>query len=128
MIVPPKVARQICCQNFIHLSRYARWNDELKRRETWEETIQRYFDFFVPYLEQNHNLILTPEEIQVYYNTIHDLKVMPSMRCLMTAGKALTRDHVAAYNCSALAIDSPRAFDEIMYIAMCGTGVGFSVE
>ena len=109
-------------QSFIHKSRYARWLESEGRRETWEETCHRYVDFFKE-REQ-----LTDDEGQEIYEAIHALEVMPSMRCMMTAGEALKRDNVAGFNCSYLHIDHPRAFDELMYVLMCGTGVGFSVE
>ena len=109
-------------QSFIHKSRYARWIEEDKRRETWEETVQRYVDFFKE-REQ-----LNDEEGQEIFDAIQAMEVMPSMRCMMTAGEALKRDNVAGFNCSYLHIDHPRAFDELMYVLMCGTGVGFSVE
>ena len=107
-------------QKFIHLSRYARWNEETGKRESWRETVDRYCAYFKGTYPQ------FPDK-QVG-DAIENLEVMPSMRCLMTAGKALERDQIAGYNCSFLAIDHPRAFDEVMYILMCGTGVGFSVE
>ena len=109
-------------QQFIHKSRYARWIPEEKRRETWEETVQRYVDFWV------NRGQLDKKTAKRLYNGIHSLKVMPSMRCMMTAGEALDKDNVAGFNCSYLHIDSPRSFDELMYVLMCGTGVGFSVE
>ena len=110
-------------QDFIHISRYARFNDELGRRETWDETVDRYINFFKKRTDDNK---LVPwDELRT---AILNLEVMPSMRCLMTAGPALEKDQVAGYNCSYVAIDTPKAFDEIMYILMCGTGVGFSVE
>ena len=109
-------------QQFIHKSRYARWIPEENRRETWSETVNRYVSFF----EDREQI--TKEESAQLYNAIHNLDVMPSMRCMMTAGEALKRDNVAGFNCSYLHIDSPRAFDELMYVLMCGTGVGFSVE
>ena len=109
-------------QQFIHKSRYARWMPEEKRRETWEETVQRYVDFWV------NRGQLDKKTAKRLYNGIHSLKVMPSMRCMMTAGEALDKDNVAGFNCSYLHIDSPRSFDELMYVLMCGTGVGFSVE
>lgn len=110
-------------QDFIHISRYARYNDALGRRETWDETVDRYIAFFQK--RTNNNKKVPWEEIR---NSILNLEVMPSMRCLMTAGTALEKDQVAGYNCSYVIIDSPKSFDEIMYILMCGTGVGFSVE
>ena len=105
---------------YIASSRYARWLPEQNRREAWPETVQRYIDFWGKTLKP-----LEQSELRI---AIEDLHVMPSMRCLMTAGDALTRDNVAGFNCSYLPIDSPRAFDELMYILLCGTGVGFSVE
>ena len=109
-------------QQFIHKSRYARWIKEEGRRETWEETVQRYVDFWT---ERGQ---IDSKVAKKLYNSILNLEVMPSMRCLMTAGVALDKDNVAGFNCSYLAIDSPRSFDELMYVLMCGTGVGFSVE
>ena len=109
-------------QSFIHKSRYARWLESEGRRETWEETVSRYVDFWKE-REQ-----LEGEDAQEIWDAIHALEVMPSMRCMMTAGEALKRDNVAGFNCSYLHIDHPRAFDELMYVLMCGTGVGFSVE
>ena len=109
-------------QSFIHKSRYARWLEDEGRRETWEETVHRYINFFKE-REQ-----LDDESEQEIYDAIHAMEVMPSMRCMMTAGEALKRDNVAGFNCSYLHIDHPRAFDELMYVLMCGTGVGFSVE
>ena len=109
-------------QQFIHKSRYARWIKEEGRRETWEETVQRYVDFWT---ERGQ---IDSKVSKKLYNAIYNLEVMPSMRCLMTAGVALDKDNVAGFNCSYLAIDSPRSFDELMYVLMCGTGVGFSVE
>ena len=109
-------------QQFIHKSRYARWLSEEGRRETWEETVQRYVDFWVNRKQIDKK---TSERL---YDGIVTQKVMPSMRCMMTAGEALDKDNVAGFNCSYLAIDSPRSFDELMYVLMCGTGVGFSVE
>ena len=109
-------------QEFIHKSRYARWLPEEKRRESWEETVARYVKFWVDRKQINES------EAERLYKAIHDLDVMPSMRCVMTAGEALDRDNVAGFNCSYLHIDSPRSFDELMYVLMCGTGVGFSVE
>ena len=110
-------------QDFIHISRYARFNDEIGRRETWEETVDRYIRFFQE--KTNNNKTVPWDELRT---AILTLEIMPSMRCLMTAGPALEKDQVAGYNCSYVAIDNVKSFDEIMYILMCGTGVGFSVE
>jgi ribonucleoside-triphosphate reductase len=109
-------------QEFIHKSRYARWLPEEGRRERWDETVNRYVDFWKERGQINEKTALQ------LFNAVHDLDVMPSMRCMMTAGEALDKDNVAGFNCSYLHIDSPRSFDELMYVLMCGTGVGFSVE
>jgi ribonucleoside-diphosphate reductase alpha chain len=107
-------------QEYVHKSRYARWIDSEQRRETWEETVQRYVDYFASKFPHYPS--------QAIYDSIVSLKTMPSMRALMTAGPALERDPMAGYNCSFTAIDDVRAFDDILYILMCGTGAGFSVE
>ena len=115
-------------QNIIAMSRYARWNEKEQRRETWQETVARLLNFYRDYLKNKHDFVLPKEMYTDLYVAITTLKVMPSMRAMMTAGPALERNHIAAYNCSYLAVDSPRAFDECLYILMHGTGVGFSVE
>ncbi len=115
-------------QNFIALSRYARWKDNEQRRENWGETVDRYFDYMDNHLVKNHNYTVSKALKQKLTEQILSLGVMPSMRALMTAGPALDRCHVGGYNCSYIPVDSPRSFDECMYILMCGTGVGFSVE
>lgn len=115
-------------QSFIHLSRYSRWLETENRREQWHETVARYFNFFEKKLKENHKYKLTKELRTELEQAVLDLKVMPSMRALMSAGPALERCNVAGFNCSYLPIDHPRAFDEILYVLMCGTGVGFSVE
>ena len=115
-------------QEYIHLSRYARWDYDLKRRETWDETVGRYFNFFTEWLEEKHDYKLENGERVELENSVKELNVMPSMRCLMTAGPALKKENVAGYNCSYIKVDSPRSFDEILYVLMNGTGVGFSVE
>ena len=107
---------------YIAASRYARWLPEDARRESWAETCARYVDFWLA------RGSITPKEGRTMFSAIFQLEDMPSMRCLMTAGLALDRDNVAGFNCSYLPIDHPKAFDELMYILMCGTGVGFSVE
>ena len=115
-------------QQYIHLSRYSRYRYEDSRRETWEETVSRYFSFFAEHLKENCNYTLSKDLKEKLQDSVLSLETMPSMRCLMTAGEALHRENVAGYNCSFVAIDNPRAFDEILYILMNGTGVGFSVE
>jgi ribonucleoside-diphosphate reductase alpha chain len=115
-------------KNFIHISRYARWLPEENRRETWAETVSRFMNFMKDHLVLNYGYSPNAKIFDEVKEAILSHKVMPSMRALMTAGSALERDHIAAYNCSFIAVDSPRAFDEAMYILMNGTGVGFSVE
>jgi ribonucleoside-diphosphate reductase alpha chain len=115
-------------QLFIHLSRYSRWIEKESRRETWDETVERYFDFFGEHLKENHNYKMSRNIRKELETAVVDLMVMPSMRSLMTAGEALKRDHVAGYNCAYAAASRVRAFDEYVYVLMCGTGVGFSVE
>jgi ribonucleoside-diphosphate reductase alpha chain len=115
-------------RNFIHISRYARWIESENRRETWEETVDRYCNFMRDHLVLNHGYSPNAKVFGEVREAILNHHIMPSMRALMTAGPALERDHIAAYNCSFIAVDSPRAFDEAMYILMNGTGVGFSVE
>jgi ribonucleoside-triphosphate reductase (thioredoxin) len=112
-------------QSYIHISRYARWLPEKKRRETWEETVKRYIHFFIEKYSADEIDYALMREIE---NAVFNLEVAPSMRCLMTAGPALERDNVAGYNCAYVAVESLRAFDEAMYVLCCGTGVGFSVE
>ena len=115
-------------QNFIALSRYARWKEDEQRRETWTETVSRYFDYMQEHLKKNYSYDITKDLRSKLEEAVLNQNIMPSMRALMTAGPALDRCHVGGYNCSYVPVDSPRAFDETMYILMCGTGVGFSVE
>jgi ribonucleoside-diphosphate reductase alpha chain len=115
-------------ENFIALSRYARWIPEENRRETWGETVDRYFSFMLDHLFDNHGYEPESKLVEELKRAVFERNVMPSMRSVMTAGVALNRDNVAGYNCSFMPVDSPRSFDEAMYISMCGTGVGFSVE
>ena len=115
-------------QQFIHLSRYSRWNYDQKRRETWEETVDRYFNFFKEHLKDNYDYKFKDQDIAELREAVLSLQIMPSMRCLMTAGSALKKENVAGYNCAYAHIDSIRSFDEILYILMNGTGIGFSVE
>ena len=110
-------------QQFIHQSRYARWQEDKRRRETWPETVKRYFDFFEQHLGNK-----AKKDRKELEEAVLNLKIMPSMRALMTAGEALHRDNVAGYNCAYLAVNEKKAFDECLFILMCGTGVGFSVE
>ena len=107
---------------FIHASRYARWLEDEQRRETWDETVNRYVNYW-----KDKGMIGSNEATR-FKKAISNLEVVPSMRALMTAGPALDRDNVAGFNCAYLAINDPKAFDELMYILLCGTGVGFSVE
>jgi ribonucleoside-diphosphate reductase alpha chain len=115
-------------QEFIHKSRYARWLWEENRRENWDETVARYFNFFDEHVKEMTGYTITAEERKQLEEAVLNLDIMPSMRCLMTAGEALKRENVSGYNCSYVAVDSPRSFDEILYVLMNGTGVGFSVE
>ena len=110
-------------QTFIATSRYARWIEDKGRRETWSETVQRYTDYLY-----SKDINLTKQDWDDIECAILELEVMPSMRAIMTAGVAADRDNTCIYNCSYLPVDHPRAFDEAMFILLCGTGVGFSVE
>ena len=116
-------------QKVIHKSRYARYLDSLGRREEWDETVTRYTDYMTWVLAE-YSVDKFPKELK---QAILDMEVMPSMRAFMTADPspgtgALTRDHMAGYNCAYLAVDHIRAFDESIYVLLCGTGMGFSVE
>ena len=115
-------------QSFIHLSRYSRWLPDEGRRETWIETVSRLSNFMQIHLKKNLSVEVDSETWRKIEDYIIGLSVMPSMRALMTAGTALERENIAGYNCSYIPIDNPKAFDEILYILMNGTGVGFSVE
>ncbi|MAG25887.1 ribonucleoside-triphosphate reductase [Candidatus Pacearchaeota archaeon] len=115
-------------QEFIHLSRYSRWLPEEERRETWNETVVRYFDFFTEHLKNTYDYKISKPLREELEEAVLTTAIMPSMRCLMTAGEALNRENIAGYNCSYLAIDRVQSFDELLYILMNGTGVGFSVE
>jgi ribonucleoside-triphosphate reductase len=109
-------------EDYIAVSRYARYLPEQQRRETWGETVDRYVNYFS---EKFDLPSLLSSELN---EAIHSKNVMPSMRCLMTAGEALTRENIAGYNCAYLAVDHVRVFGESLYIQMNGTGLGFSVE
>ena len=115
-------------QEFIHLSRYSRWLPEEGRRETWNETVTRYFDFFTDHVNEMTGYKISKDLRKDLEIAVLEQRVMPSMRCLMTAGEALKRENIAGYNCSYVAVNRIQAFDEILYILMNGTGVGFSVE
>lgn len=115
-------------QQYISKSRYARYLDNKKRREHWDETVDRYLDFMSVHIKDNHGVVLTDHELSDLREAIYNFEVMPSMRAVMTAGRALERDNTAGYNCAYLPVDDPKSFDEAMFILMCGTGVGFSVE
>ena len=115
-------------QSFIHMSRYSRWKPEEGRRETWSETVQRLVNFFADHVDRNIGVKFENSTWDRLEDAILNTSVMPSMRALMTAGEALRRENIAGYNCSYVPIDSPRSFDEVLYILMNGTGVGFSVE
>jgi ribonucleoside-triphosphate reductase len=122
------MALETAYQQFIHLSRYSRWRDEDNRRETWEETVDRYVNYMQVALSEHNNYELTEDLKSELREAILNTEVMPSMRGIMTAGPALDRDSTCIYNCSYLPVDHLRSFDEAMYILMCGTGVGYSVE
>ena len=113
---------------FVYKSRYARWIEEENRRENWDETVDRLITYYVAAISRQDSQVITHVEMNELREAIYNLEVMPSMRALMTAGPTLDRCHVPAYNCAYLTVDSPRSFDETMYILMCGTGVGYSVE
>jgi len=124
-------------EEFIFKSRYARWLEDKGRRENWDETVSRlvqyYFNQVLEKVEDVQSCGVIAKDMREFptkelHDAIYNLEVMPSMRALMTAGPALDRCHVPAYNCAYLPVDSPRSFDEAMYILLCGTGVGFSVE
>lgn len=115
-------------QQYIHKSRYARFVDGEGRREHWPETVARYFNFMESHLHKTQNYVLDASLRKRLEQAVLNLDVVPSMRAIMTAGEALDRQNVAGYNCSYLPVDDPKSFDEAMYILLCGTGVGFSVE
>tara|TARA_R110002126_G_scaffold158780_1_gene306027 strand:+ start:522 stop:2456 length:1935 start_codon:yes stop_codon:yes gene_type:complete len=115
-------------QEYIHLSRYSRWDYDKKRRETWDETVDRYFKFFREHLKETCGYTVDTKLENTLRHAVLTQQIMPSMRCLMTAGEALEKENIAGYNCAYLPIDTPRSFDELLYVLMNGTGVGFSVE
>ena len=115
-------------QQFIHKSRYARWLDDEQRREDWDETVSRYTNYMRNQVRGKHQYEVSDTDMFDIEQAILSQDIMPSMRAMMTAGPALARDNICGYNCSYIPVDSPRSFDECMYILMCGTGVGFSVE
>lgn len=115
-------------ENFIALSRYARWDEDKGRREVWVETVSRLIDFFKGDLRDRMNYDVSDDQVDEIFKAVVSQNVMPSMRALMTAGPALKRNHIAAYNCAFIPVDSVRSFDEALLILMQGTGLGFSVE
>jgi len=115
-------------ENFIALSRYARWLENENRRETWGETVNRYFSFMLNQLKTKYDYVPSAKLVEELRDAVFNRNVMPSMRSVMTAGVALERENVSGYNCAFMPVDNARSFDEAMYILMCGTGVGFSVE
>ena len=115
-------------QEFIHLSRYSRWLQWMMRRESWFETVTRYMDFMRKHLKDNCGYEMPDSTYNEVRSYILGLKVMPSMRALMTAGEALRRENLAAYNCAFQLADSPRSLDEMLYVLLNGVGEGFSVE
>lgn len=115
-------------RNFIHKSRYSRWLEDKERRETWVETVERYMSFILDHLKKNNGYTPPGEHVELVNNFILNHMALPSMRALMTAGPALERNNIAGYNCAYVVVDNPVAFDEILYILMNGTGVGFSCE
>ena len=112
-------------EQFIHMSRYSRFLDDKGRRETWDETVDRLVSFWKNEVSNN---VITDEEYQMLHDAVYNREVMPSMRSMWSAGDALSKNHFRGYNCSFTAVDHPRVFDEILYILMSGTGVGFSAE
>jgi len=115
-------------EQYIFKSKYARWQDDKQRRETWEEAVDRYFAFFVKHLREKYDYALSPKDLDMVRHYVLTKQVMPSMRAFMSAGLALERDNPAGYNCAYLAVRRTKAFAEAMYLLMCGCGVGFSVE
>ncbi len=109
-------------QNYIHISKYSKWLNEALRRESWKETVARYINFW---LDRGD---ISKSRADILRKAIVDMEVMPSMRSLMTAGKALERDHMAGFNCTGTAVNHPAVFAEAFYILLCGSGFGFSVE
>lgn len=115
-------------EEFIAKSRYARYLESENRRENWEESVDRYMQFMRNHLFEKHDYVIDPDAYTTIRAAIVNKEILPSMRSIMTAGDALARDNTAGYNCAYLPIDDPKAFDEAMFILLCGTGVGFSVE
>lgn len=113
--------------SYVYISKYARYLHDEGRRERWPETVKRYFDFFQVHLKDICGYDLS-EDRAYLESAILNYQVMPSMRCLMTAGLALERENLAGYNCQYLSIDNPKAFGELLYLLMNGCGAGFSVE
>lgn len=127
MEVPVSAVNMSPLQQVIHKTRYARWNEEAGRRETWDETVGRYVNWFDAYFADKHDFKLGSYK-NLAFDSIRAMRTMPSMRCLMMAGPALSREHLMGFNCLAVAVSDVKVFSEIMYASMCGCGVGFSVE
>lgn len=115
-------------EEFIAKSRYARFLEKENRRESWEESVDRYMDFMFQHLSAKHQYEIDADTFSSVRTALLQKEVLPSMRAIMTAGEALTRDNTAGYNCAYLPVDDPKAFDEAMFILLCGAGAGFSVE
>ena len=114
--MPTNLPEMNLYQTTIYKSRYARWNEDENRRENWDETVGRYVDFFKKHLKENHHFTIPAEIATKVYDGIYGLDVMPSMRTLMTAGRALESCNVANYNCAYCAVDTVRVFSEHMFI------------
>jgi ribonucleoside-triphosphate reductase len=112
-------------RNFIAVSRYSRWLEDEMRRETWEETVDRYIGFYKNHMDTNYPRVVSKKEWDEIRTAILNHEVMPSMRGLMTAGPALERENLAQFNCSFIAVDDVRAFDEALYVLMNGVGLGW---
>lgn len=120
--------KQDIYSEFISKSRYSRYLEDRKRRENWTESVQRYFDFMKKHLFEKVGYTIPAELLKKLQREVTNKEILPSMRAIMTAGEALDRDNTAGYNCAYLPVDDPKAFDEAMFILLCGTGIGFSVE
>lgn len=113
-------------QEFTRISRYSRYRPDLMRRETWSEQVDRVFGMHKAFFADRFELIA--DEFAFAQAMVLEKKVLPSMRSLQFGGPSVLRKHARMYNCSATFVDRPRAFQEIMWLLLCGTGVGFSVQ